>query len=78
MKPFVTCCPDYHDFKWIQFAFKAAGIDLHYREIGCFRSDLVQHTEAYHAVFFCPKDKESQEVKDLCVMYNDYKTTFFY
>lgn len=79
MKPFVTCCPDYHDFEWIKFAFKQVGANLIYREIGCFKSDLIESSFGlYHAVFFRPEDKDSQEVKDLITTYNDYKSTFFY
>lgn len=79
MKPFITCCPDYHDFKWIQFAFKQAGFDVNYKEIGCFRSDLsgFDNHAVYHAVFF-PEDEQMQEVTNLMSMYDDYKSNFFY
>jgi hypothetical protein len=35
MKPFVSACADYHDFKDVCRHFKNAGIKLKFVEVGC-------------------------------------------
>jgi len=48
INPFITAVADYHELDEVVRHFTNAGIDLEFKEVGCFKSDLW----SYHAVFF--------------------------
>lgn len=65
MKPFVSACADYHEFKDVCRHFKNAGIKLKFVEVGCYTSPLWKGPfSGYHAVFYAGSEADP-EVQNL-------------
>ena len=73
MKPFCTIADEYYDFSFIQKAFKHAGFDVDYKEVGWGYSEITQYPFGgqYHAVFYLIEDKDSEETLKLINYYKE-------